>query len=130
MPKFESTLRLSNYFVIIQLVMLIGGVTCTLFLNFSLLIKCLLCFSLVIYSFWNVYWQTRWQGILHDGKDWYLQRLNEKVPVIFYGESIVTSFVSILLFKQGNFLKKSCVILKDSMPADQYRQFTVRIKYF
>jgi hypothetical protein len=130
MPKFESTLRFSNYFAFIQLVMLSGSVTMTLFLNFSLLIKMLACFLLCGYSFWIFYQQMRWQGIGHDTEGWYLQTVGEKIPVIFHKDSTVTSFVSIVRFKPGKFLKPSCVIFKDSLPKDVYRELVVRIKYY
>ena len=131
MPKFESTLHFSKYFAFIQLFMLSGSLIITYFSNFSLLIKYLTTFSLLGYSFWNVYCQSRFRVIGHDNEGWYLEKAGEKFYVVLSGNSTVTSIVTLLRFTQkGKFLKQSCIIFKDTMPARIYSQLIVKIKYF
>lgn len=131
MPKFESTLHLSNYFILIQAIMLFGSMISVCYLPFSGLIKAISIIGLLGYSGWNLYGHLQWQGIGQDMDGWYLQKAGEKIPISLSGDSTITSFVSILRFKQeGKFLKQSCMIFKDALSAVMYRELVVRIKHF
>lgn len=131
MPKFESTLRRSNYFALLQSILLIGSLASVFYLLFSGLIKALLVFCLMSYFVWNLYSHRQWKGIGQDQNGWYIERRAEKNYVNLAGDSTVTGFVTILRFKrQEKYFKESCLIFRDSLPADLYRQLIVRLKYF
>lgn len=111
--------------------MLFGSIISVCYLPFSGLTKTILMMSLLGYSLWNFYHHIQWQGIGQDIDGWYLKKAGEQIPIILSGDSTITSIVSILRFRQeGKFLKQSCVIFKDALSADMYRQLIVRIKYF
>src|SRR5437879_12434526 len=131
MPKFESTLHLSRCFVLIQLVLLSVNILITCYLPFSWIVKIITILCLSGSSSWSLYRHLEWQAIGHDDNGWYLQKMGEKYYIVPLGESMVTSFVSIIRFSlPDKRFKQSHVIFKDAMTKDQYREFIVRVRYF
>ncbi len=131
MPKFESTLHFSKYFTFIQVILLMGALISTDALPFSGVIKSALVVCLVGYFLWNLYSHQTWQAIGQDKEGWYLQRSGEKTHITLSGDSTLTGWVSVLRFtRQENHFKQSCLIFRDALPADGYRQLFVRLKYF
>jgi len=101
------------------------------YLSVSTLTRITLMLGLVAYSIWNFYSNRQWQAIGHDANGWYLRKAGRFIPIIPLGDSTVTSFVSILRFKQDKkWLKQSCIIFRDSLSDNDYRRFFVRMKYF
>lgn len=131
MQKFASTLHLSRYFVLIQLIMLVGSLVSVGYLSLAALPTITLILGLSGYCVWNVYSQKQWQAIGHDANGWYLNKAGSLIPIVPSGDSTLTSIVSIIRFKQDKKrLKQSCIIFKDSLSDDNYRRLLVRMKYF
>jgi hypothetical protein len=111
--------------------MLAGSLISVGYLSVSLLIKITLMLGLVAYSLRIFYSHKQWQAIGHDFNGWYLGKAGSLIPIVPSGDSTITSFVSILRFKQDKkWLKQSCIIFRDSLSDDNYRRFLVRMKYF
>lgn len=111
--------------------MLLGSIASIFCLPINMLAKSALLLLVVGYILWNLYQNLQWQGIGQDAEGWYLESAGEKINIAVAGDSTITPIVSILRFHlPGKRLKCACVIFKDAMSHDIYRQFTVRIKYF
>ena len=132
MPRFASTLHLSSYFVMLQVFLLIGSLACISYLSCSVWLKFSLILIVCAYSVWILSHNRQWQSIGEDADGWYLIKKNgQKIPACWLGDSTVTSFVSILRFKvDGCFFRQSCLVFRDSMPDNLYRQLTVRLTYW
>ncbi len=128
MPKFESTLHLSKYFAVMQLIILAGSLIGVCYIPCLVWVKTILIMVVLGCSIQNFYSQMQWQAIGQDVNGWYLKKAGEKLYVTFLGQSTVTSMVSILCFsEEGKYLKQSCMIFKDAMPSDRYRQLVVML---
>ena len=131
MQKFESTLHLSNYYVLIQLILVVGSLASVAYLTVNGLIKCLLIFGVLGYGIWTIYRHFQWQVIGQDEDGWYLKSADKKIPIAVKEESTVTSLVSVLRFNlPEKRFTQSYVIFKDAMPMGNYRQFIVRMRFF
>ncbi len=131
MPKFESTLRFSSYFVMIQAIILITSVFSVLYLPWAPFSRILLVIIVIGYGIFNFYRQKQWDGISQDEDGWYLKKENRPVNITLAGDSTITPFLTILRFHQlGKRYKQSYMIFKDAMPEPLYRQLTVRLRYF
>jgi hypothetical protein len=128
MPKFESTLRFSRYFTGLQLILCMGSLLSLTQVFMPVSLKISLILSVLLYFLWNCYSHRQWQSIGHDDNGWYLEKNSKRIPVIPAGDSTLTSFVSILRFREDNkWFTQSCLIFRDSLSADNYRRFLVRI---
>lgn len=105
-------------------------------LNLPIIIKFALAFAIIMYGIWIV-WRFGLLrskhsliGIKHlTGKKWLLHTPHAVVQGILCGESTVTNLICILRFKiSGKTFKKSCIILRDSLPNDAYRKLLVRLR--
>ncbi|HSW93861.1 MAG TPA: protein YgfX [Gammaproteobacteria bacterium] len=131
MQKFESTLHFSDIFIWIQGVMLIGSVAGVIYLNVPWWVKITLIAGLFAYAIYTLFFSNPFQRIGQDADGWYLKKAGQIVPIEPLPESTVTSIVSILRFRQDKkVLKQTCLVFRDSMPRDCYRQFIVRMRYF
>ncbi len=131
MPKFVSTLHFSNCFILVQFLLLIGAILSVIYLPYSWWVKWVAILCVLGSSGWSLYRHFEWRSIGHDANGWYLQKAGEKFYIVPLGESTVTSFATIIRFTQsGKRFRQSYVIFKDSMTTDQYREFTVRMRYF
>jgi hypothetical protein len=62
-------------------------------------------------------------------KRWRIYRENQQVDAELLGDSTVTGWVSVLRFRvRGQRWPVSCVVFKDALLADQYRQLLVVLK--
>lgn len=65
---------------------------------------------------------------LHDG-NWLLHLLGKEVRGVLRGDSTITAFVAVLRFQVDNQrLPLTCMVFKDSLERDQYRQLLVIVK--
>ena len=131
MQKFESRLGYSNYYLILQIILLLASLATVSYLMFPIMVKVVLMLGLVGYAIRNNHWQTIWQAIGYDSGSWYVVQHGKKIPIMPAGDSLVTSLVVVLRFPIDKpYFKQSCIIFRDAMPADHYREFIVRMRYF
>ncbi len=127
MQKFASTLKFSKQFLLLNLSLLLGSMAIIFYLSFGIILKGLLLIFVLIYGFFILRQSQPWHTIRHDNSGWWLDEFN----IDILGESTVTAHVTILRFviSPGR-RKQTCIIFKDAMTGDQYRQFVVRLRKF
>ena len=131
MQKLESPLQLSKQFVLINLIMLVGSLWILCYAPTYWIIKLFLITTCIFYSVYILYRQKQWQSIRFDEKGWWLQNADGVCNIEIAGDSTVTAYVTVLRFSiPGKRFKQACVIFKDAMHADAYRQMVVRLRYF
>lgn len=65
----------------------------------------------------------------HSNGEWRLKTRRSEYPATILGDSTATTRVMVLRFKVvGHFWQQSCVIFRDSLSADAYRQLLVLLK--
>ncbi len=130
MQKLESKFQISKLFILIQVVLALGSIAIVCYLTMALAIKIALISGILLYSRIIFKDQLQWEAIRHDTNGWSLRRLGEDIPIEIAGESTVTHYVSILRFiLPGKRLKSACVIFRDNLEQDHYRQLIVRLRY-
>ncbi len=129
MQKLASPLRLSKLFIVMQMVMAVISIAIVCYLTEALLIKILLICGIVVYSYFILKNQLKWEAISHDTSGWSLRSAGENIPIEITGDSTVTHLVSVLRFKtQEKRRKEACIIFRDSLPENIYRQLIVQLR--
>jgi len=83
-----------------------------------------------IYGAWIIK-PKEYEAFFHDGRQWYLSRSGQQYPSILLGSSTITTLACVLRFSLEAKKKVfSCVVFKDSINIDQYRQLLVRLRAF
>lgn len=129
MQKLETQLGRSNYLMILHATKVLGSLAIIGYLPMGLLVKCLLCSWVMGYSAWVLIRNQQWQAIAHDQVGWSIQYRDQFVPIQIDGSTTITHWVTILRFMlPQQKRKRSCVIFRDAVSADLYRQLMVRLR--
>jgi hypothetical protein len=131
MQKFASTLHLSKQFMLLNAILLSGSLAVVYYLPLAGLIKVVLSGILLSYTGYIFHKQMYWRSIKQDANGWWLCSKGHAFKAKISGDSTVTSYVTILRFTvPGAYWKQSCIIFKDAMQSDVYRQLVLRLRFF
>ncbi|MEO8965756.1 MAG: protein YgfX [Gammaproteobacteria bacterium] len=129
MQKIENQLHPSRQFILLHSTILICSIAIIISLPFMASLKLAFIAATLIYSAFIQYGQHQWQAIRVSPDGWALQRSNQYLPIEIVGDSTITTRVSVLRFViTGERCRSSCLIFKDSMDGDAYRQLIVRLR--
>jgi len=130
MQKLDIQLRPSKWFAIYQIVLLLTSLVIVFYLPVLDWLKISLSVAIIMYSLFIFYNQRNLRALTHDQQRWCVQTLGGSFEASLCGDSTVTTFMSILRFKiAGKFFKRSYVVFKDTMLADDYRKLIVHTKW-
>jgi len=136
MPDLEFNFRPSKQYLLIISLILLTSMVIVLALMLGVWIK-LLIFILIMGYGGHIFWkygllQSRHSitGIRrHSDGRWHLYTQDNTYHADIRGDSTVTSLVSVLRFRvDRKSLPVSCIVFRDSLPPDFYRQLIVLLK--
>ncbi len=132
MRKSEFKLKPSFQYAVIALFLLIAAFCILFTVSMSAWIRYIAIFVLLAYGYRvlirNVY--LRGHDAIHTlryaGKHWQLVQQNETLIAELLGSSFVSSWFCVLRFRAvGRVLPISCVVFRDALKPDEYRQLLV-----
>lgn len=138
MLDLEFALRPSLHCFILLISLLILSILILIFLPIHFIIKCLAILFTTIYGCFilrrHVLLTDKAAIIairkLSDGR-WLLHTRKQTYEAELCGESTITSFVSVLLFRVAkHFNQRVCILFKDSLLSDEYRKLVVTLKTY
>jgi len=136
MPDLEFKLKLSNQYLFLMLGFFSAGILIVLCLSLSLWLKGIGILLIIAYGF-SVIWKF---GLLrsrhsimalrrHENGHWRLHRLENECTAVLRGDSTITGIMSILRFQVPDYYwPQTCIIFRDSLGPDVYRQLLVVLK--
>lgn len=127
MPEIDIQLKNSKQFMLLFFLMMLSSIVIVIYLPIILLLKFFLIFLSVSYGIYIWQQQTIIGLKLQANGDWRLTIKNAKDEIgQLCGDSTVTNYVCVLRFKlNSQSFKKSCVIFKDALDKEKYRQLRV-----
>lgn len=136
MRDLEFRLKPSRQYVILMMIALVISVIVAFSLPVNLwlhLAALVMAVSYIGYILWRFGLLRGRDTIIslrraHDGV-WCLSTRDTEFSAVITGDSTITGLVSVLRFRvEGRFGRPSCVIFRDSLNAEQYRQLLVLLK--
>ena len=133
MHALDIDLRPSKQFASLIIAAGLGSLATVAFSALTLPNKILLGLLVILYTSligYKEFSQRPITRIIADNDGWRMGNGSPLNPVNILGESTVTRWVCVIRYKTKNrFFKKTCLVFRDSVKQDEFRQLVVALRY-
>lgn len=133
MHVLDIDLRPSKLFALLLIVISIGSLIIVALSIFTLANKILLSLLVILYTLliaYREFWKHVSIRIIADSNGWRIGKNSQLSPIKILGESTVTRWGCVIRYKvENSFFTKTCLVFRDSVGQDEFRQLLVALRY-